>query len=71
MAKLTTSQALTRLLTDDDYLLTWMQSGYSREDRSRLKYRLIRGKLSTEKMEEILLRCGWLVVTEKQWQKPA
>ncbi|RYC69756.1 hypothetical protein [Spirosoma sordidisoli] len=70
MAKLSTQLALRVLLTDDDYLRTWLEAGYTKEDRSRLKYRFDRDQLSLDLMEEILTRCGFTVAVEKQWNRP-
>lgn len=70
MAKLTTHLALRRLLNDEDYLLRWMQAGYSKEDRARFKYRLDHDQLSLDKIEEVLENCGFTVAVEKQWNLP-
>lgn len=71
MAKLTTHLALRKLLTDEEYLLRWMKAGYSKDDRSRIKYRLEHDQLSLKKIEEILVKCGFTVAQEKIWQTPS
>lgn len=70
MAKLTTHLALRKLLTDEDYLLTWLKAGYSKEDRSRMKYRLDHDQLSLDKMEEVLAKCGFTIAQKTTWNKP-
>lgn len=71
MGRLTTHLALRYLLNDEDMLLTWLRAGYSREERSRMKYRLERDQLSLDKIEEVLEKCGFTVAQEKMWHKPA
>jgi hypothetical protein len=70
MAKPTTTQALRKLLTTEDLLLLWIESGYSRADRRRYLHRLNQGELSRQKMEEILLQCGYSVAAETRWNRP-
>lgn len=70
MAKLTTHLALRKLLTDEEYLLRWLRAGYTKDDRSRTKYRLDHDQLSLDKIEEILEKCGFTVAQEKMWQTP-
>ncbi|GAB2571812.1 hypothetical protein [Spirosoma areae] len=70
MAKLTTHLALRMLLTHEEFLLRWLRAGYSKEDRSRMKYRLDHEQLTLDKMEEVLEKCGFTVAIEKQWNTP-
>lgn len=70
MARPTTLQAIEKLIRDEDCLLILMKAGYSREDRSRFRFRLDKDMLSLDKMEEILQKCGYTVAQEKRWQKP-
>lgn len=70
MARPTTLQAIEKLIRDEDCLLILMKAGYSREDRSRFRFRLDKDMLSLDKMEEILQKCGYTVAQEKRWTKP-
>lgn len=70
MAKLGTHLALKKLLSEAEYELLWLRSGYSKQARARLKGRLEKDELSLNKMEEILENCGFTVIQEKQWQTP-
>lgn len=70
MATYSTRKALRLLLFEEDYLRTWLKAGYSKDDRSRFRYRLQNDELTVDKMEEILERCGFRVAQEKMWNKP-
>lgn len=71
MVKLGTRLSLRKLLNDEDYLLIWLQAGYTKKDRSRMKFRLRKDQLSQEKIEEVLTTCGFTVAQEKLWQTPS
>lgn len=70
MAKLGSIIALKKLLTSEDYLLIWLKAGYTKEERSRFKYRLDNDQLTLDKIEEVLERCGFTVAQEKLWNTP-
>lgn len=70
MQTLTTRAALRSLLTKQELLIIWLKAGYSKEERSRMKYRLERSQLSLDKMEEVLEKCGFTVAVEKAWNSP-
>ncbi|CCH01646.1 hypothetical protein FAES_3639 [Fibrella aestuarina BUZ 2] len=68
---MTTQQAITLLLTSDEYLADWLRAGHSRMDRSNYKRRLKEGKLSLEKQDELLESVGFVVKQVKIWTKPS
>lgn len=70
MATFSTRNALSQLLNKEDYLLTFLKAGYTKDDRSRFRNRLKNEELSLDKMEEILVKCGFRVAQEKKWTKP-
>jgi hypothetical protein len=67
---MTTKQAVHVLLNSEDWLLTWLRAGRTKEERRNLRHRHERGQLSLEKQHELLRAFGFGVVQEMQWTKP-
>ena len=71
MAKLTTQKAVHRVLNNEDYLLIWLEAGFSKEYRRKCRHRLRKQELSVNIQEKILTRCGFTSqVVEKKWDIP-
>jgi len=63
---MTTKEAFQQLIRQRAWYKTF---GITEPAASNYANRFRSGKLPTDKMEEVLLKCGYKVVSEKQWKK--
>lgn len=68
-----TTKLLERLAFDDDYLIYWLQAGYTKRYRRVIRHRLDNKKMTRSLMEEILQKLGCIQVQpaiEATWKLP-
>ena len=68
MASFTTEKAVRQLLVNEEYLLLWLRSGYTKAYRRQCLHLLKRGELSAKVQEKILVGCGCRIAVERIWE---